>query len=61
MGCGCGAKIQKENAAKQVTKNGTVVKKTVTTNGQAKKPVTRRVIKRPARSQERRLFRLFIR
>lgn len=49
MGCGCGAKIQEENAAKQVTKNGTVVKKTVATNGQAKKPVTRRVIKRPAR------------
>jgi hypothetical protein len=50
MGCGCGAKaVKKEGSAKQVTRSGAghpVSQKVVIT---AKKPVTRRVIKRPAR------------
>lgn len=49
MGCGCGAKAVKESSSKQVVRAAAghpVSQKVVIT---AKKPVTRRVIKRPAR------------
>lgn len=50
MGCGCGTKAIKESSSKQVTRAAgaghPVSQKTVIA---AKKPVTRRVIKRPAR------------
>lgn len=51
MGCGCGTKAVKESSAKQVVRAAGVAPKTVSqrTVLAAKKPVTRRVIKRPAR------------
>lgn len=50
MGCGCGKSVQKQGTAKQVVKTGsTKAAATRTTGVQVRKPVTRRVIKRPAR------------
>lgn len=51
MGCGCGTNAVKESSAKQVTRASASAGRTVSqkTALAAKKPVTRRVIKRPAR------------
>lgn len=50
MGCGCGTNAVKETPSKQIVKTGNRTRTVTNSKGEKiKKPIVRRVIKRPAR------------